>query len=116
MSTKGPFAVPQGGKSQQSQSLAGCFTQLAWNMGGFAVLVSVWVTILRERPWTFTIKDALYWAAVLGMIAARQLDVVRFKGRTSMGEPATTRDVRRYAAGLIASAAALWCLAQTLHV
>ena len=117
MSKQRPSSLPQGGEeTERSQSVAGCITQFAWNIGGAGVLVVIWVAILRGRPWTFTFKDALYWAAVLGMITARHLDVTRFDGRTSTGEPATARDVRRYAAGVIAVSAILWCLAQAFEV
>lgn len=117
MEQKSPSASPEGGKqAEQFQSVLGCLTQLAWNLGGFGVLVILWVTILRKHPWTFTLWDALYWAAVLGMIAARYVDVVRYDGRTTAGKPATARDVRLYALGLLVVSGLLWCTAQAIHV
>src|SRR5688572_30505373 len=106
---KGPSTSPPGANAPgQSRSVSGCLIQLAWSLGGFGILVILWVTILRERRWTFSFKDALYWAAVLGMIAARHVDLVRYHGRTSTGEPATARDVRHYAVGLLIGAGLLW--------
>ena len=114
---KGPSAAPPGGNApEQPQPVAGCLIQLAWSLGGFGVLVVLSVTIMRGPPWTLTVKDVLYWAAVLGMIAARHIDVVRYHGRTTTGEPATARDVRLYAVGLLIGAGFLWCLAQAFHV
>jgi len=117
MSQKSPSALSQGeNESQQSQSLLGCLIQLAWSLGGFGVLVILFVLILRERPWSFTLRDVLYWAAVLGMICARHVDVVRYGARTSSGEAATARDVRCYALGLVGATALLWCVAQAFQV
>ena len=113
----GPPAARRGGHAPEpSQSVAGCLIQLAWSLGGAGALVVLAVTISRGPPWSFTVKDVLYWTAVLGMIAARHVDVVRYHGRTTTGEPATARDVRVYALGLLLGAGVLWCLAQFVHV
>ena len=116
MSKKDPSVLlREGEETQSSQSVAGCFTHLAWNIGGSAALVILWAIILRVRPWTLTIWDALYWVVVLGMIGARYLDYARFGGLTGTGEPSTARNVRNYAAGLIAVSAVLWSLAQVFE-
>jgi hypothetical protein len=114
VSDKSPTVPSRGGEPQQS--LGGCFTRLAWSLGGLALVVMLWVTILRGSVWTLTVRDALYWAAVLGMIAARHIDVSRYLGSRITGEPATARDVRRYAAGVLAASSLAWCVAQSFDV
>lgn len=95
------------------QSSAGCLLQFAWSLGGFAVLLILWLIILREGAWTFTWKDAVYWAAVLGMIAARHLDFARYGGITADNKPATRRHVRLYALILLVGAGLAWAAAQS---
>ena len=117
MSQKGPPAAPPSGQeTEQSQSLAGCLIQLVWGIGGFGMLVILWVTIMRGAQWTFTVKDVLYWAVVLGMIAARHIDVTRYHGGTTTGAPATARTVGLYALGLLGAAGLFWCIAQAFDV
>jgi hypothetical protein len=80
------------------------------------VIVALCVLILRKPPWTITVLDGLYWTAVFGMVVARYVDVSRFTGRTLTGEPATQRDVKRYALGLLSSSGLLWAIAQTFQI
>ena len=117
MSQKGPSAAPPSGQqTDRSQSLAGCLVQQAWGIGGFGMLVILWVTIMRGPRWNFTVKDVLYWAVVLGMIAARHVDVARYHGGTTTGGPATARTVPLYALGLLGATGLFWCIAQTFDV
>jgi hypothetical protein len=117
VSDKKPPALLQGGEtSTPSQSLTGCLTRIAWSFCGIAVALILWVTILRGPPWALTIGDALYWTVVLGMIAARYLDVARYDGLTLSGEPATRRDAQRYAVGVLAASGLAWGVAQTFQV
>lgn len=93
----------------------GCLIQLFWSIGGCGMLTAIAVLIVREPRWTFSFRDALFWGVVTAMVAARAIDVRRFAGRTRDGDPATTRDVRRYALGLVAIAALVWAAAQSFH-
>lgn len=116
MSDKRQFGLSRGGASPtQYQPMSGCFTHLAWNVGGFVVVLLLWMIILKHPQWTLSIRDVLYWAAVLGMIAARHFDVVRYHGRTITGELATARDVRIYAVALLIGAGISWCIAQSFQ-
>ena len=117
MSDKRQFGESRGGGGpKQYQPMSSCFTQLAWSAGGFVVVLMLWMTILKQPQWTLSIRDVLYWAAALGMIAARHFDVVRYHGSTTIGEPATARDVRIYTVGLLIGAGLSWCIAQAFHV
>ncbi len=54
------------------------------------------------------VRDALYGALVLSLIAVRYLDVTVLGGLTSEGEPATRATFTRYAAGVLVVGALLW--------
>jgi hypothetical protein len=100
---------------QRPSSLAGCLLEIAWSLGGFALLLVVWVAILREASWSLSWRDALYWGAALGMLVARGVHFARF-GSTGDGRRATARDLGLYAAGLIGGSAAAWTLAQSFDL
>ena len=92
----------------------GCFLQIATGLGGFFFLVILTVLILREKAWTLTIKDVLFWLVVVGMIAASHVEVTRF-GTALEGMPRTPSSaLRRYAVVLVAVAGGVWTVAQAL--
>ncbi len=95
---------------------AGCLAEFIWGIGGFTALIALAVMILRVEPWTFSIRDALYWIVAVGMIVARYVDVQRFGGKTSLGKPASPKDVHKYALGLVGATALLWLLVQNFQV
>ena len=49
-------------------------------------------------------------ATVAVILGARRVDIHRFHGTTTSGEPATPEHFRRYGYGVAAAAAALWIL------
>jgi hypothetical protein len=108
------FSPERGDNSQPTTTVAGCLVQLAWHILGASALLIVWITILRGSRWSIGVKDGVYWAVVLGMIVARYVDVSRMNGRTTAGQPATLRDVRRYAWLLLLVAAVAWTFAQSV--
>ncbi|MFN0244004.1 MAG: hypothetical protein ACKVWV_14030 [Planctomycetota bacterium] len=93
----------------------GCLVQLFWSIGGCGLLTAIAVLILRQPPWTLSLRDAVFWSFVGAMVFARAVDVRRFGGQTADGNPATMKDVRRYALGLVVSAALVWAAAQSFH-
>lgn len=93
----------------------GCLVQLFWSIGGCGLLTAIAVLILRQPPWTFSLRDVLFFGVVGAMIAARAFDVRSFGGRTADGDAATTRDVQRFALVLVVSAALVWAAAQSFH-
>jgi len=80
------------------------------------VIVLIWVTIIREPPWTFTFKDILYWATAFGMIAARHVSLVRYGLDDSGAEPATGRALGRSTLVLLVFDGLLWCIGQSVHL
>jgi hypothetical protein len=102
-------------QANSADASAGCVAQLIWGIGGFTVLIALAVMILRVEPWTFSIRDALYWLVTAAMIVARYVDVRRYGGKTSLGAPAHQKDVWKYALGLAGAAAALWVLVQAFR-
>ena len=67
--------------------------------------------ILRHRGSFLSVADAIFWAIVVCLGAARFLDVVKLRGHTASGEPASTAHLRRYLLFLPAASAILWGLA-----
>jgi hypothetical protein len=53
-----------------------------------------------------------FFAIAIGLIVVRYVDIVRFKGDTSEGKPATLTDWRRYTVRLAVIAPVLWALAR----
>jgi hypothetical protein len=85
-------------------------------VAGVVVLLVLTIRIGQESPWTLGYKDVMYWVVVGALIALRYIDVTRFKGRTLAGEPATLRNVVRYATGLLGTSAVAWTLAQSVEI
>lgn len=67
-----------GASESTEQSVAGCFVQMGWMLGGTMVLATLAILIARETTWTFTLKDAAYWALVFLVMALRFLDMKYF--------------------------------------
>jgi hypothetical protein len=78
--------------------------------GNVALLALAWLIFQQHG---FSLLDGAYWAVVALVAGARHADIARFGGTTAEGAPATMRDFRRYALGLLLAAAALW---GTVHV
>lgn len=90
---------------------AGCLLRLFWMLVGHGILYLSLVLIATRHAPLPSYLDAIAGAAVLAMIGARRLDIVRFGGRTVQDEPATVADWRRFALLLTGVAAASWLLA-----
>ena len=104
---------PNPPSASEENSGFGCFLQVATGLGGFFILVVLTVLIMREESWTFTLKDALFWAVVIGMIVAKQVEATRF-GAASEDEPQSSSSALRYAVVLGGVAGCVWTIAQTL--
>jgi hypothetical protein len=91
----------------------GCLLRLFWMAFGNLALVLIALVIIERRD--FSAVDVAYWLVVVALVIARYVDIARFAGRTASDEPATLRHFRRYALGLLASAAALWTCVHVLN-
>lgn len=86
---------------------------LAW--GNIALVICAAV-VLKTRPWTIGIADVVYWALVIGILAARYVDIARCRGWTVNWEPATMRHFAVHAAKLVPLAGVVWVLAQSVQL
>jgi hypothetical protein len=108
-----PAPTPAAGELHY-ESPVGCLLRCLWMGAGNLVMLLIAVGIASVPNWSFTWRDAAYWATVLGMIGARYLDVSRFGGLTIHTAPATMANVRRHGAGLFAISLSIWILAQSV--
>jgi hypothetical protein len=94
------------------QNPAGCLTRIFWMMIGNCALLLAAVSVQRSAGWS--IADAALWLIVGLLIGARYLDIVRFKGTTADGAPATMAHLKRYVLLVLVAGAALWGAARAL--
>ena len=94
------------------QSPAGCLSRLFWMGFGNIALLGAALSIYKSAGWS--IADLLFWLIVGLLFGARYFDIVRYKGTTVHGEPATATHLKRYAPLLLAVAAAVWAVARAL--
>lgn len=103
-------------QSGEPRPASGCYVRLGWLAGGNILLTALAISIARAERWTLTAVDAAFLAVLALVVAARYVDWKSFSATTADGEPATLRDVRRYAAVLVGTWSAIWGLAQTLEL
>ena len=106
----------QHAESQPAEaSGAGCVVRIGWLVVGPATVAVTTAILARNSDSSVVGLSAVYWGAVLAMIALRYLDVARLGGMTADGEPATKDDFRRYGAWVAAVTVALYVLALLLR-
>lgn len=98
--------------------MGGCLLRLYWMIGGFLIAVLCGVSVVHHQG-GFSPVDIVYWAAILGVPAARYADMRHFNGRRADGEPMTLADWKRFTvlaviAGLIGWVAIHWVRFQGL--
>ncbi len=94
------------------QSPAGCLPRLFWMVVGNIALVMAALSIYKSAGWS--IADLAFWLVIGTLIGARYIDIVRYKGTTAQGEPATMTHFRRYVLLLLAAGAIMWAVARAL--
>lgn len=82
---------PAASSSEPQQSTAGCLLRLYWMIIGYLIAVSCGVSIVNHHG-SFSVVDAIYWLALLGVVAARWVDIKHFGGTRADGQSATMRD------------------------
>ncbi len=82
-------------------------------LGNLALLVIAGL-ISKQPIWTITLLDGGYLLLVVTLLIARYLDVKRYGGETTNGEPATSAHLVRYGIGVTAVGAALWGFVQSV--
>lgn len=107
-----PPADEQGNDDQQAYNPAtGCLLRVFWIMVGNLALLFCAVYIAQNATRLVGVADAVYWAIIGSLLAARYVDIRHFQGRTAEGEPASMAHWRRYAGLLVAVSAGLWLAA-----
>jgi hypothetical protein len=79
--------------------------------GNIALFMAA-LSIYESARWS--IADWVFWLTIGLLITARYIDIVRLKGTTIHGEPATTAHFGRYVLVLIVLGAATWAVARAL--
>ena len=102
---------PSSSDPSPKSSLAGLVLRLFWMAVGNVVLLIMLIFIGGKDDFGFTLHDAVFWTVAAAMAAARYLDIARYEGSTTYGEPATIRDFRQYAALLALASLSLWAMA-----
>lgn len=82
-------------------------TWLMW--GNFALLLCAAFVAQGIAP---PLADLLFLLVAAGVIGIRYLDIARYHGSTSDGEPATLAHWRRYAIAMVLVSAVLWTFAR----
>lgn len=94
----------------------GVLVRLGWLLGGTLTTLIAWFTVVSSPASTFGVGNVVLWSGAALAVASRYWDIARFRGRTSRGEPATTKNFWRYLAGLSAMALGAWTAAQSVHL
>lgn len=102
--------------SEELQSGGGMLVRLGWMVGGTLTMLVAGFVIVSRPTWTIGGADAAFWAGALLAIVLRYLDVTRYGGDTSRGEPATMGHFTRYAIGVVGIGLAYWTMAQSVHI
>lgn len=94
------------------QSMAGCLPRIFWMGLGNIGLAMAALVIYQSAGWS--IADLVFWLIVGLLVGVRYVDIVRYKGTTVHGEPATTAHFKRYLLMLLVVSGAVWAVARAL--
>jgi len=94
------------------QNPLGCLPRIFWMMVGNVALFMAALSVYTSAGWS--IADLAFWLIVGLLICARYVDIVRFKGKTTDGKPATMVHFKRYVLMVLLAGAAVWAAARAL--
>lgn len=83
------------------RATAGALLRMYWLVVGNLVVYVAWMIIVFTSSPLPSAPDVVVWLTVVSMLIARRVEILRYSGRTTHGEPATLEDWRRYAAVLV---------------
>jgi hypothetical protein len=95
-------------------ALAGLALRLFWMLFGHGIVFTSLVIIVVDELAYPAILDGVVWLTVVLMIAARRVDITRWRGTTASGEPATLAHWRRYSLALVGVTSAVFLVAHAL--
>jgi hypothetical protein len=100
----------QPAKNDEPTSVIGLLLRLFWMfLGNIALGVSI-LMVLAERETVFSVADIIYGISLPLLVAARYLEITRYKGTTAEGEPATISHWKRYTVALLVFSIGAWSL------
>ncbi|MBC7353382.1 MAG: hypothetical protein H5U08_13555 [Thermogutta sp.] len=94
---------------EQTQSPAGCLLRLYWMIFGYLLAVLCGVSIVNHHG-DFSFVDVIYWLALGGVLLARWVDISRYQGTRTDGQPATMRDWKVHAILTVVGGVIGWVL------
>ena len=82
---------------------AGLALRLFWmGLGNILLIICLLLVVSRDLPLLSWIDIGYFLILIPSIIAARYVDITRFGGQTTNGEPATMRHWARHSVGLVA--------------
>jgi hypothetical protein len=96
--------------TQPMTSTAALFGRIFWMLAGPPFLIVIALYIAQRRTGWFTLLDLAYFLVLGGMLLGRWLEFRSGDARTTMGDPATPADIRRYMMFAPLAGLALWVL------
>lgn len=100
---------------QQESQAAGCLLRLYWMVFGYLLAIVSGISIINHQG-AFSVVDIFFWLAVLGIPAARWVDIHKFKGMRADGQPATMRDWMVHTIGTLLVALVGWLFIHYVRV
>jgi hypothetical protein len=95
-------------------SAASILLRIFWMLGGYIVLAVCALFIATNKEALFSAKDPVFWVVAGLMVWARYVDIARYHGTTSDGQPATLANWRGYAMVVVAVAGVTWAAAHAV--
>jgi hypothetical protein len=89
--------------------------RLFWMFFGNMILFISVILIFQHEGGGFHTADVVFWITVAALVFVRYLDIKLCNGLTVMGLPASMAHWIKYAAILLISSAAVWCLAHAVN-
>lgn len=90
------------------------FARITWFFAGPVVLFLILMKIIGSGSGWLTVLDGVFWGLVGLMVWCRWIEQRSGAATTSLGQPATWKDFRRYALALPLVAMAAWIAANAL--
>jgi hypothetical protein len=94
------------------QDPLGCLPRILWMMMGPLGLLLAELKVYVSAGWT--VADVVVWLLIGLLIGARYIDIVRFKGTTTDGAPATMAHFKSYVLLVLLAGTAMWAVARAL--
>jgi len=95
-------------RDPNASSLMALLLRVTWTMIGNAVVFFAAAHIVIDKPGKLSHVDIIYWAGAVALVVARLVDITRYGGKTTEGEPATLAHGIRYSVIVGITAAVVW--------